>query len=345
MLYQLARSALFQFEAEDAHKLALGGLDFAQWSGLLPLVSPSMPEQPVELLGMRFPNCVGLAAGMDKNGDFLDVMATLGFGFVEAGTVTPRPQPGNPQPRLFRIPQANALINRMGFNNKGVDHLVDRLQAWQRSGKKNGCIVGANIGKNFDTPIDRASDDYLICLQKVYAHCDYVTVNVSSPNTKGLRSLQGTTELEQLLSLLKNEQLSLAEQHGKYVPFLVKIAPDLADDELGPICDVLVAQQIDGIIATNTTISRDGVADHQHGSETGGLSGAPLHKRSVDVVRQLRGLLGAKYPIIGVGGITSGEDGQAMLQAGADLVQVYSGFVYRGPSLIREIVEQARTVN
>lgn len=338
MLYGIARSALFQFEAEDAHKLALGGLDFALRSGLLPLVTPSAAVKPVELLGLRFPNCVGLAAGMDKNGDYLDALATLGFGFIEAGTVTPRPQPGNPQPRLFRVPQANALINRMGFNNKGVDHLVDRLRAWHSSPQKERCVVGANIGKNFDTPLERSADDYLICLRKVYAHCDYVTVNVSSPNTKGLRSLQGTTELDQLLSLLKNEQTRLADQLGRYVPFLVKIAPDLADDELGPICEVLVAQQVDGIIATNTTISRDGVSAYPHGDETGGLSGAPLHERSVDVVRQLRGLLGAAYPIIGVGGIMSGADARAMMQAGADLVQVYSGFVYRGPSLIREIV-------
>lgn len=342
MLYQTARSLLFKFDAEDAHRLALGSLDFAQWSGVLPLLTSASPNAPVDLLGLRFPNPVGLAAGMDKNGDYIDSLAALGFGFVELGTVTPRPQPGNPHPRLFRVPQASAIINRMGFNNKGVDHLVARLQARREREPKRDCLVAANIGKNFDTPLENAADDYLICMRKVYAYSDYITVNVSSPNTKGLRKLQGENELDQLLHTLKAEQQKLADLHGRYVPFLVKIAPDLEDAAIAGVAELLLHHKIDGVIATNTTLSRTGVAEFTHGNETGGMSGVPLHARAVEVVRLLRHAVGLEYPIIGVGGIMSAASAQSTVDAGANLVQIYSGFVYRGPSLVREIVEQIK---
>lgn len=340
MLYRAARSVLFRFEAEEAHTLALGGLDFAQWCGVLPMLTRKTPQKPVDLLGLRFPNRAGLAAGLDKNGDYLAALAALGFGFVEVGTVTPRPQPGNPQPRLFRVPQAEAIINRMGFNNKGVDHLVARLDALERSGQRPSCIVGVNIGKNFDTPLESAADDYLICMRKVYAYSDYITVNISSPNTKGLRLLQGEDELDRLLGVLKIEQQKLAEQYDRYVPFLVKIAPDLTGEGVAAVADLLLLHKIDGVIATNTTLSRVGVAGFRHGAETGGMSGAPLHARAVEVVGLLRAALGPTYPIIGVGGILAAGDARGMVQAGANLVQLYSGFVYKGPRLIREIVEE-----
>jgi dihydroorotate dehydrogenase len=286
-------------------------------------------------MGLTFPNPVGLAAGLDKNGDYIDALAALGFGFIEIGTVTPRPQPGNPKPRLFRIPEASAIINRMGFNNLGVDHLVRNVQGMRYRG-----ILGINIGKNFDTPIERATDDYLSCLTKVYPHASYVTVNISSPNTKNLRQLQQSDELGQLLGALKAEQTRLADLHGKYVPLALKIAPDLDTEQVIAIADLLRAHRIDAVIATNTTLSRQGVENLPHGAEAGGLSGAPVRLQSTTVVKQLSIALQGELPIIGVGGILSGLDAQEKIKAGASLVQIYSGLIYRGPELITEICRE-----
>jgi len=337
MLYDLTRSLLFRLDAETSHHFALNSLNLLHKVNLLR--SQNAPEQPVDLLGLRFPNPVGLSAGFDKNGDYIEPLSTLSFGFIEVGTVTPRPQPGNPRPRLFRIPESSAIINRMGFNNKGVDHLVARLQHFQDNHRttKSRVIIGSNIGKNFDTPLENAVDDYLFCLRKVYAYSDYIVINVSSPNTKGLRSLQGESELDNLLSALKSEQQALSEQHQSLVPLLLKIAPDLAEDEIGAIAQSLLQHNIEGVIATNTTLSREGVSRFKNGGEQGGLSGGPLHSRSVAVVSQLRQMLGPDYPIIGVGGILSPTDAQTTLTAGANLVQLYTGFVYGGPRLIQAI--------
>jgi len=285
-------------------------------------------------MGLHFPNPVGLAAGPDKNGDYIDTLAALGFGFIEVGTVTPRPQTGNPRPRLFRLPQARAIINRMGFNNRGVDYLVAKVQRARYRG-----VLGINIGKNFDTPVERAVEDYLIGLRKVYTHASYVAVNISSPNTPNLRQLQEHDALLSLLQALKAEQQQLAQQHGKYVPLAVKIAPDLGAEALTDIAAILRDQRIDAVIATNTTLDHQAVAHLPHGSEAGGLSGAPLTRRATEVVSRLHEVLGDQVPIIGVGGIMSGVDAVAKLHAGASLVQIYSGFIYRGPGLIKEAVE------
>ena len=282
-------------------------------------------------MGLTFPNPVGLAAGLDKDGTCIDALAALGFGFVEIGTVTPRPQPGNPKPRLFRLPQAQAIINRMGFNNLGVDALIANVNHSQFRG-----VLGINIGKNFDTPIDKAADDYLIGLRKVYAHASYVAINISSPNTKNLRQLQSGDELDGLLSTLKTEQEKLAEAHGKYVPLVLKIAPDLDHAQINQIATLLLRHRIDGIIATNTTLSRAGVEHLAQHAEAGGLSGAPLRDPATDVIRQLAATLQGALPIIGVGGIMRGEDAAQKIQAGATLVQVYSGLVYRGTNLVTE---------
>ena len=283
-------------------------------------------------MGLQFPNAVGLAAGLDKNGAYIDPLASLGFGFVEVGTVTPRPQPGNPKPRLFRLPDAQGIINRFGFNNDGVDVLVENV----RKAKYRG-ILGINIGKNFDTPIERATEDYLICLRKVYAHASYISVNISSPNTKNLRQLQDAEALHGLLAALKLEQGKLAEQHSKYVPIALKIAPDLEPEQIREIADLLLKHRIDGVIATNTTLSRDSVQGLPYASEAGGLSGAPVKAKSTEVIRQLATILAGEIPIIGVGGILCGEDAQEKLDAGASLVQLYSGLIYRGPELVREV--------
>jgi dihydroorotate dehydrogenase len=288
-------------------------------------------------MGIDFPNPVGLAAGLDKNGECINNLAALGFGFVEIGTVTPRPQPGNPKPRMFRLPAAQALINRMGFNNKGVDYLVEQVR---RSGFKG--VLGINIGKNADTPVERATDDYLIGLRKVYPWASYVAVNISSPNTPGLRDLQYGAALDRLLEALKTEQRRLADEQGRYVPLAVKIAPDIADAELPTVAQALLRYEIDGVIATNTTFSRTGVEQWPHADQAGGLSGAPLRARATAVVEQLRALLGDAAPIIAVGGIMSGADAAARIAAGADLVQIYTGFIYRGPDLIREAVKALR---
>ncbi len=331
-MYALIRPLLFGLDAETAHGLTLKALDYAHRLGVLPLLADKAECKPRTVMGLAFPNPVGLAAGLDKNGDHIDALAALGFGFIEVGTVTPRPQPGNPKPRLFRLPQARAIINRMGFNNDGVDRLVENVKRSRYRG-----ILGINIGKNFDTPIENAVEDYLIGLRKVYPHASYVTVNISSPNTKNLRQLQQASELERLLDALKREQESLARTHGKHVPLALKIAPDLETEEIIQIADLLLQYRIDGVIATNTTLSRQGVEDLPHGEEGGGLSGAPLRLKSTSVVKQLSLALQDKIPIIGVGGILEGLDAEEKIRAGASLVQLYSGLIYRGPPLVGEI--------
>ena len=283
-------------------------------------------------MGITFPNPVGLAAGLDKNAAVIDAMVALGFGFIEVGTVTPRPQPGNPKPRLFRLKEAQGIVNRFGFNNLGVDHLIENVKAAKYKG-----VLGINIGKNFDTPMENAVDDYLICMQKVYAHATYITVNISSPNTKNLRALQEKEALAHLLATLKLEQTKLANQHGKYVPITLKIAPDLEFEQINEIADLLMEHNIDGVIATNTTLDRDRVQGIEHAEEAGGLSGAPVRKKSTLVIQQLSQRLQGAVPIIGVGGILSGADAVEKIAAGADLVQVYSGLIYKGPKLVHDI--------
>ena len=331
--YRLLRPFAFAFDPEQSHNLAFAGLAFLQRHGL---VTPYEPPRaaPVRLMGLDFPNRVGLAAGLDKNGVAVEALASWGFGFLEVGTVTPRPQPGNPKPRLFRLPAAEAIINRMGFNNDGVDALIERVGANRYPG-----ILGINIGKNFDTPIESAADDYLACLDKVYAHASYVAVNISSPNTKNLRQLQAGSELYGLLDKLKTRQQALADRHGRHVPLVLKIAPDLERTQIVGIADALRYHRIDGVIATNTTLARDHVAALRHGQEAGGLSGAPLFEKSTTVVRILAEALAGEIPIIAAGGIMDGEKACAKLEAGADLVQVYSGLIYRGPALVAECIE------
>ena len=330
--YQLARPLLFQLDAEFAHDLTLKSLKWAEKMGMLGLYPQAPACAPREVMGLTFPNAVGLAAGLDKNGAVIDGMAKLGFGFIEVGTVTPRPQPGNPKPRLFRIPQAEGIINRFGFNNLGVDNLIENVR-----GAKYKGTLGINIGKNFDTPNERAVEDYLLCMQKVYAHASYITVNISSPNTKNLRALQEREALSDLLARLKLEQTKLAEQHGKYVPIALKIAPDLTLEQVNEIADLLVQHKIDGVIATNTTLSREAVKGLPHADEAGGLSGVPVRNQSTIVIQQLSRQLQGALPIIGVGGILSGADAVEKIAAGASLVQVYSGLIYKGPKLVHEV--------
>ena len=332
-MYDLARALLFRLAPETSHELSIDLIGAGGRMGLNGLLCKAPSQLPVSVMGLDFPNPVGLAAGLDKNGDAIDGFAQLGFGFVEIGTVTPRPQPGNPKPRLFRLPEATAIINRMGFNNHGVDALLANVKA----AKFNG-ILGINIGKNFDTAIGRAADDYLACLEKVYARASYVTVNISSPNTQNLRQLQGESELDDLLGQLKRAQTRLAERHGRYVPLTLKIAPDLDQAQVINIADALRRHHIDGVIATNTTIARDKVQGIRHGNELGGLSGAPVYEASTQVVRQLATALGGELPIIAAGGVLDGAGARAKLEAGARLVQLYSGLIYRGPALVRECV-------
>lgn len=328
-MYSLARSLLFRLDAEKAHATALSALDLADRLGLAGRLGARV-EDPVELMGLRFPNRVGLAAGLDKNADHLDALGALGFGFVEVGTVTPRPQDGNPKPRLFRLPEAGAIINRMGFNNAGVDHLVERVRRSRYAG-----VIGINIGKNLTTPVERAVDDYLLCLRKVHALAHYVTVNISSPNTPGLRNLQFGEHLDQLLGTLREEADRLDRESGRRVPLAVKIAPDMDAEEVALVARSLDANGIDAVIATNTTVSRDAVAGLPHADEQGGLSGRPVFEASNAVIHELRRHL-PDMPIIGVGGIDSGAAALAKVEAGADLVQLYSGFIYQGPALIGE---------
>ncbi len=319
---------------EVAHDVAMAALARGRLVGLPRLLGGRRPNHPVHCLGLNFPNPVGLAAGLDKNGDYIDALGDLGFGFIEIGTVTPRPQPGNPKPRMFRLSEHQALINRLGFNNKGVDYLVERLQRHRFKG-----IVGANIGKQKDTPVEHAADDYRHCLEKVFPHCDYVTVNISSPNTANLRALQDTGPLRELLDDLRALRDSLAERHGQTRPLLIKIAPDWSDDALLASLDVIGRSGIDGLIATNTTLDRSVVADHRQASQSGGLSGAPVKPLADHVLELARHTLGPDFPIIGLGGIISGADAGDKRHAGADLVQIYTGFIYRGPALIRECVK------
>ncbi|MDR1661608.1 MAG: quinone-dependent dihydroorotate dehydrogenase [Azoarcus sp.] len=330
MLYDLARPLLFSFDAETAHETAIAALHTA--GCLLPPGRPE-PAPMAEAMGLIFPNRIGLAAGLDKNGEAIDGLARMGFGFLEIGTVTPRPQPGNPRPRLFRLPEARAVINRMGFNNHGVDALIANVKAAKYRG-----ILGINIGKNFDTPIERAADDYLAALEKVYALASYVTINVSSPNTKNLRKLQQAVELDGLLGLLKAAQQRLADRHGRYVPLALKIAPDVDVKGVDVVADALRRNRLDGVIATNTTLARNKVAGLRHAEQEGGLSGAPLLETSSAVLRQFAQALAGELPIIASGGVLDGETARAKLDAGATLVQVLTGLIYRGPGLVRECV-------
>ena len=334
MIYSLLRNVFFSLDPEMAHDLGMSGVDFLNRAGIACLLASPPPPDPVEVMGLKFRNPVGLAAGLDKNGEHVDALAALGFGFIEIGTVTPRPHPGNPKPRMFRIVQKQAIINRLGFNNDGVDQLLSNISDAQFP--QRGGILGINIGKNFDTPIENAVDDYLICLERVYQAASYVTVNISSPNTKNLRDLQNDAALDALLGGLKAAQNRLAEKHGKYVPLVLKIAPDLEDAQIQSIADLLRLHRMDGVIATNTTLSRDGVEGKVNASEAGGLSGAPLFKRATAVLNKLAVALAGEIPIIGVGGIMTGDDALAKREAGASLVQLYSGFIYRGPALIAE---------
>lgn len=329
-LYRVARGLLFQLDAEHAHELTLELFRRAPLLATAPF-RDAVPEAPVELLGLRLRNRVGLAAGLDKDGECLRAWQALGFGFVEVGTVTPRPQPGNPRPRMFRLPARQALINRLGFNNKGVDHLLRRVAESGYDG-----VLGINIGKNFDTPIDRADEDYRHGLRKVYAAASYVTVNISSPNTQNLRELQQAERLRALLVALAGEGAQLAQRHGRRCPILVKIAPDVGAAELDGIALAARECGIDGLIATNTTITRPGLDREPLAAEAGGLSGAPLRALADETLRQLRRRMGPDFPLIGVGGILSGADARRKREAGADLVQIYTGFIYRGPALIAE---------
>jgi len=330
-MYSLLRPLLFKLDAETAHHVTLDTLKIAYKLGMLPLIAKQPAADPRTVMGLAFPNPVGLAAGLDKNGAYIDALAALGFGFIEIGTVTPRPQPGNPKPRLFRLPEANAIINRMGFNNLGVDVLLENVKHAKFKG-----ILGINIGKNFDTPIERAAEDYLIGLRKVYTHASYVAINISSPNTKNLRQLQGGDELDALLAQLKAEQEKLAQQHGKYVPLALKIAPDLDQEQIQQIATLLMRHRIDGVIATNTTLSRELIPHLPLYIEAGGLSGAPVRDQSTLVIQKLAAELKGSLPIIGVGGILNGADALEKIQAGAALVQIYSGLIYRGTELIAE---------
>ncbi len=333
-LYPSLKPWLFKMDAEHAHEWTTRMMRVANGLGLLTAGQETLVSKPVECLGLKFPNALGLAAGMDKSASAVEAWSALGFGFVEVGTLTPRPQPGNPKPRLFRLPEHEALINRMGFNNVGIHAAVKRLEK-----RRTKAVVGVNIGKNFDTPNEAAVNDYLYCLKVAYPVADYIAVNISSPNTKGLRDLQAEESIRQLLAALKKEQAGLQTEHGKKVPVLVKIAPDLEGAQIEALARVFNELAVDGVIATNTTINRAAVAGHPLENEAGGLSGAPVKQRSTEVIRAFREQLREQTPIIGVGGILSGADAVEKLQAGASLVQVYSGLVYRGPGLVREVLE------
>ena len=332
--YALTRPFLFGLDPEAAHDLTLGALARIQHTPLICTVSQTRVADPVTVAGLKFPNRIGLAAGLDKNGKCIDGLGAMGFGFIEVGTVTPKAQSGNPKPRMFRLPEAKALINRLGFNNDGLDAFVSNVQ--RASFRRRGGILGLNIGKNAATPMERAVDDYLLCLDGVYPHADYVTVNISSPNTQNLRALQSDAALDGLLSAVQERKTALAKKHGRSVPIFVKIAPDLDEAQVQVIATTLQHNGIDGVIATNTTIARDAVQGMTHGAELGGLSGSPVLAASNRVIAQLRAALGPTYPIIGVGGVMSGADAQAKVAAGADLVQIYTGFIYQGPELVTE---------
>ena len=338
-MYALARSLLFCLDAERAHDLSLKAIETAYRTGLNPLVASKPRPLPTRAFGIDFANPVGLAAGLDKNAAHVDALASLGFGFIEVGTTTPRAQPGNPKPRMFRLPEYEAVINRLGFNNGGVDALVANAERARYDG-----VLGINIGKNKDTPNERALDDYLFCLERVYARASYVTVNISSPNTQGLRDLQEEETLRRFIGGICEAGERHAARHGRRKPILLKIAPDLSDSELDAIAEVLRNSAIDGLICTNTTIDRDAVAGHRHAGEAGGLSGKPVFAKSTAVLRGMAGRLDGRMPLVGVGGIVSGADAAAKIEAGASLVQFYTGMVYRGPGLISESVEAIRAL-
>ena len=332
MLYSLLRPLLFSLDPEITHQITLSAIKYAHQ--LKALKDQSIHCKHRKIMGLDFPNPVGLAAGLDKNGEYIKALATFGFGFIEIGTVTPRPQPGNLKPRLFRITQASAIVNRLGFNNYGVDAVVQNIKNENYQG-----ILGINIGKNFDTPVEKACDDYLECLRKVYCYASYIVINISSPNTPNLRKLQNTEEFDHLLETLKSEQIRLADDYGKYTPLVVKIAPDLDSAQITSIAMLLIKHKIDGVIATNSTLSRDNIEHLPHSNETGGLSGAPLTKLSTEVICQLHDTLQGTVPIIGVGGIMCAADTQEKMDAGASLVQIYTGLIYRGPELVREAIK------
>ncbi len=334
MLYSIARSALFKLDPELAHDVALKSLKKLESCHLAGVFGQKVLK-PRTLLGLSFDNAVGLAAGLDKNGEYIDALAAMGFGFIEVGTVTARPQPGNPKPRMFRLPARDALINRLGFNNQGLDAFLVNVARAKYKG-----VLGLNIGKNFDTPNHNAVDDYVTCLRGVFPHASYVTVNVSSPNTKGLRDLQAAAQLEQLLAALKAEQQTLAKQHRRQVPLLLKIAPDLNLAAIRDVAALLLQYGFEGAIATNTTVSRDAVTGLKHATEAGGLSGRPLFSPSTEILRELVKQLKGNIPVIGVGGIMSADDAQQKINAGASLVQIYTGFIYRGPQLVADCARQ-----
>ena len=336
-MYGVVRNLLFRLPPETAHNVTLNSLDVAHKLGMLNVFSKHPAPCPVNVMGLEFPNPVGLAAGLDKNADHLDALGALGFGFIEVGTVTPLAQPGNPQPRMFRLPEHQAIINRMGFNNEGLEHLVHNVQHRRYRG-----VLGINVGKNKDTPNEDSELDYRKGIAAVYGHADYITVNVSSPNTPGLRDLQFGDSLKQLLHAIKDEQTRCHQAQGRYVPVAVKIAPDMDDDGIRFVANALLEAGLDGVIATNTTISREAVRGHRHEQEAGGLSGAPVREASLRVIQGLYAELGERLPIIGVGGITDGESAAEKIRAGAKLVQIYTGFIYKGPALINEAVEAIR---
>ncbi|MGC0788220.1 quinone-dependent dihydroorotate dehydrogenase [Pantoea agglomerans] len=333
MFYPIVRPALFKLDPERAHELTFQQLRFMNGTPLEMFYRQNLPSRPVTCMGLTFKNALGLAAGLDKNAECIDAFAAMGFGFVEVGTVTPRAQAGNDKPRMFRLVEAGGIINRMGFNNLGVDHLVENV----KKARFNG-VLGINIGKNKDTPVEQGKDDYLICMEKVYAHAGYIAINISSPNTPGLRSLQYGEALDDLLSSIKQKQKELEQRHLKYVPLAVKIAPDLSEEELIQVADSLIRHQIDGVIASNTTLDRSLVSGLKHAEEAGGLSGRPVQSRSTAVIQRLTQELQGRLPIIGVGGIDSLTAAREKIAAGATLVQIYSGFIYQGPGLIKDIV-------
>lgn len=339
LFYPIARTFLFQLDAERTHDLTLHWLEKIQNTPLQSLISQPLVNDPVECFGLRFPNRLGLAAGLDKDARCIDAFAAMGFGHIEVGTVTPRAQSGNPRPRLFRLAKAQALINRFGFNNLGVDNLVENV----KKAKFNG-VLGINIGKNFDTPLEKANQDYLLCLEKVYPYASYITVNISSPNTANLRQLQFGDALDELLNAIKLKQAELCKKYSIRKPILIKIAPDLNDEEIDSLVKTLIKHEVDGLIATNTTFSRDGVEGLPHSNELGGLSGAPIFDASTDIVKKLSERINGAFPIVGVGGIDDADKAKLKIRAGATLIQIYSGFIYQGPGLIHSIVKALKGI-
>ncbi len=344
--YALARPFLFGLDAETAHDVTMAGLTATQGTPLTWAYCNGRVDDPITLAGLKFPNRVGMAAGLDKNARAIDGLGAMGFGFVEVGTVTPLEQPGNPKPRMFRLPEANALINRLGFNNEGLDAFLANVQKakFRSANTANPMLLGLNIGKNAATPIENATDDYLIGLRGVYPHADYVTVNISSPNTKNLRALQSDEALDALLSAIAAERTLLTQKHGKSVPIFVKIAPDLDAAQIDVIAATLLRHKMDGVVATNTTLSREAVKGLPHAEEAGGLSGAPVLEASNEVIRQLRKALGKTYPIIGVGGVITAQDAVSKIKAGADLVQIYTGLIYSGPALVKDAAKALKSL-